>query len=323
MSHPSAAVPAKPASLTRFAWLSIAAAVLTIGLKTAAWRLTGSVGILSDAMESMVNLAAAIIALIVLTVAEKEPDDEHAYGHNKAEYFSSGVEGALIIFAAVLIIAAAVSRLLHPSPIESVGLGLAVSGVASVVNLLVALRLMRAGREHRSITLEADAHHLLADVWTTVGVLVGVGLVAVTGWQRLDPVIALLVAVNVIVTGVKLVRRSMLGLLDTAIPVADREALDRVLATYTAGEPIQIHAIRTRQAGARNFVSMHVLVPGDWSVQHGHALLEAIERDVHAALPATTVFTHLESLDDPASWADTKLDRAEPAAEPAVGAGTR
>ena len=321
MSAPRAAARAEAGSLTRFAWLSIAAAVLAIGLKTLAWRLTGSVGLLSDALESVVNLAAAIVALIVLTVVEKEPDDEHAYGHNKAEYFSSGVEGALIIFAAALIVVAAVGRLLRPEPIDSVGAGLAVSAAASVVNLLVALRLRRAGREHRSITLEADAQHLLADVWTTGGVLLGVALVAVTGWERLDPAIALLVAANIVVTGFRLVRRSMLGLLDTAIPAEDRATLDRVIAAHAAAAPIQVHAVRTRQAGARSFVSMHVLVPGSWSVQRGHALLEEIERDIHAALPGSTVFTHLESLDDPASWADTQLDRAGSAHGSAAGAG--
>jgi cation diffusion facilitator family transporter len=297
-------------TLTRFAWLSIAAAVATIGLKGAAYVLTGSVGLLSDALESVVNLVAALIALIVLSVAEKEPDEEHAYGHYKAEYFSSGVEGGLILVAAASIVLAAIPRLIHPQHLELVGPGVAVSALASLINFLVARRLLRAGQEHRSITLEADAQHLMADVWTSIGVLAGVGATVATGWTRLDPIVALVVAVNIVWTGTRLIRRSLLGLLDTALPPAERARIDAVLRPYQERDGIEVHAIRTRQAGARNFISMHVLVPGDWSVHKGHRLLEAIEHDLHAALPGTTVFTHLESLDDPASWADTRLDRA-------------
>lgn len=310
-------------SLTRFAWLSILAAALTIGLKTGAYLLTGSVGLLSDALESLVNLVAAIAALIALSVAEKAPDEEHAYGHAKAEYFSSGLEGALILLAAGGIVIVSVPRLIHPVEISAVGVGLAVSAVATIINLGVAWRLFRAAQAHRSITLEADAHHLLADVWTSTGVLIGIAAVALTGRHRLDPLIALAVAVNIVRIGVDLVRRSMLGLLDTALPPEARRAIEAVLERYRRSEGIQTHALRTRQAGARWFISVHVLVPGNWTVQRGHRLLEAIERDIRAALPAETitVFTHLESLDDPASWADTSLDRSEvaggaPAAPP-------
>ena len=295
-------------SLTRFAWLSIGAAFATIGLKMVAYWLTGSVGLLSDALESLVNLVAAIMALAMLTVAARPPDEEHAYGHGKAEYFSSGVEGALIMLAAVSIIATAIPRLLNPQPLEEVGLGLGVSLAASLINLGVARVLLRAGRHYHSITLEADAHHLMTDVWTSVGVLVGIGAVALTGWQWLDPVIALLVAANIVWSGVKLVQRSALGLLDTALPADELGAVQRVLDSYTK-EGVEFHALRTRQGGARRFVSMHVLAPGWWTIQRGHGLLERIERDIRRDLPNTTVFTHLEPIEDPASWEDMHLDR--------------
>ena len=295
-------------SLARFAWVSIAAAVATIAMKTAAWLLTGSVGLLSDAAESVVNLAAALTALWMLTLAVRPPDEEHPYGHAKAEYFASGVEGGLILVAAVAIAWTAVGRLLHPRPIAQVGLGLAVSTGASLVNLVVARVLFRAGRQYRSIALEADARHLMTDVWTSAGVLVGIGVVALTGWQWLDPVVALGVAANIVWTGVRLVHRSAQGLLDTALPAEQQEALQAVLARF-AGPEVRFHAVRTRQAGARSFVSMHVLVPGDWTVGNGHRLAEEVEREVRAALPQVTVFTHLESLDDPASFLDEGLDR--------------
>ena len=301
---------AEPLSLTRFAWLSIAAAVLTIALKAAAYWLTGSVGLLSDALESLVNLVAAIMALAMLTIAARPADEEHTYGHSKAEYFSSGVEGALIVLAAVSIGWAAWPRLLHPQPIEQPGLGLAISVAASILNFIVARILLAAARRYHSITLEADAHHLMTDVWTSAGVLVGVVAVVLTGWERLDPIIALLVAANIIWTGVQLVRRSALGLLDTALPAEEQAAVRQVLDRYAQPE-VQFHALRTRQAGARRFVSMHVLVPGSWTVHRGHALLEQIERDIRAVLPNATIFTHLEALDDPTSWQDTALDRAE------------
>jgi cation diffusion facilitator family transporter len=303
-------VPENRKSLTRFAWLSIAAAVLTIALKSVAYFITGSVGLLSDAVESVVNLIGGIMALAMLTVAARPADEDHAYGHSKAEYFSSGLEGGLILVAALSIAVAAVMRLLTPKPLEAIGLGLVVSLAASLVNLVVALLLLRAGRKHNSITLEANAHHLLTDVWTSVGVLVGVGIVAFTGWQRLDPSVALLVAANIVWTGVRIVRRSIGGLMDVALSADDVTVVRKVLQTFSEGG-VQYHALRTRQAGARKFISVHVLVPGDWTVQRGHELLERIEDDIRRVLPDAVVFTHLESLDDPASWEDQTLERQE------------
>jgi cation diffusion facilitator family transporter len=295
-------------SLTRFAWLSIVAAVLTIGLKTAAYLITGSVGLLSDAVESLVNLVGGVLALAMLTVAARPADEDHAYGHSKAEYFSSGVEGTLIVIAAGSIAVAAIQRLLVPRPLEQVGLGLAVTALAALINLGVAGMLLRTGRKANSITLEANAHHLLTDVWTSAGVIVGVGAVGLTGWVRLDPVLALLVAANIVRTGIGIVHRSILGLMDTALPAVQRELIDRAMEPYRR-QGVEFHATRTRQSGSRRFVSTHVLVPGDWTVQKGHELLDRIEADIRAVIPDATVFTHLESLDDPASWDDMSLDR--------------
>ncbi|MBL8101219.1 MAG: cation transporter [Anaerolineales bacterium] len=296
--------------LTRFAWLSIGAAVLTIALKTIAYFLTGSVGLLSDALESLVNLAGALMALAMLTIAARPADEDHAYGHSKAEYFSSGVEGTLILIAAVSIIIAAVPRFISPRPLEQVGLGLGVSVIASVINLIAALILLRAGKKNNSITLQANAHHLLTDVWTSVGVLAGVGVVVLTGWQRLDPIMAFIVAGNIIWSGVRIVRESALGLMDTALPSEEQETLKKMLEPYLA-QGIQYHALRTRQSGSRRFASFHVLVPDSWTVQRGHQLLEKIEADIRRVLPSITVFTHLEPLGDPTSWDDTALDREE------------
>lgn len=295
-------------SLTRYAWISIAAAVATIALKTTAYYLTGSVGLLSDALESLVNLVGGIMALAILTIAARPADKDHAYGHGKAEYFSSGVEGALILVAALSIAFTAIPRLFHPPELEQVGAGLAVSVVASLINLGVALLLLRVGKKHHSITLEANAHHLLTDVWTSVGVLAGVGTVVLTGWLWMDPVVALLVAANIVWTGVHIVWRSISGLMDPALSEEDLATINQVLDSYQ-NEEVQFHALRSRQAGARKFVSVHVLVPGTWTVHHGHALLENIEESLRRALPNITVFTHLESLDDPASWDDQALDR--------------
>ncbi len=291
-----------------FAWLSIAAALATIILKVGAWQLTGSVGLLSDALESGVNLVAAIVALIALTIAAREPDEEHAYGHGKAEYFSSGVEGGLIILAAVGIFISAIPRLLQPQEIERVGIGLAVAVIAAIINGLVGWRLMIAARHTRSIVLQADAHHLFTDVWTSVGVVVGVALVAFTGWLRLDAIIAIAIGINIIFTGYKLVNASIHGLLDTAIPMEDLDKVERVLRRYQMEHDIVTHALRTRESGTRRFVSMHVLVPGDWTVSQGHDLVGAIERDIRDVLPETTVFTHLEPIDEPESWDDAGLD---------------
>jgi cation diffusion facilitator family transporter len=294
--------------LPRYAWLSIAAALATIALKTLAWWITGSVGLLSDAMESLVNLVAAIVALVMLGLAARPPDEEHAYGYSKAEYFASGFEGTLIFVAAAAIAVAAIDRLIAPQPITSIGIGLAISTVAAAVNLGVGVVLMRAGRQHRSIALEADARHLMTDVWTTAGVIVAVLLVAVTGWQPLDPLVALAVAANILWSGVGLIRRSFLGLLDRALPSDERRAIEAILGAY-GGEGVQYHALRTREAAGRSFVSVHILVPGDWSVQRGHDVLERIEADIRSRLPTASVLTHLEPREDPASFEDVALDR--------------
>ena len=301
---------AEKANLSRFAWLSICAAVLTIALKTVAFWLTGSVGLLSDALESLVNLVAAIMALAMLTVATRPADEMHAYGYSKAEYFSSGLEGALILLAAAGIVWTAVPRLLVSQPLEHIGIGLVVSVVASAINFGVARVLLSAGKEYRSIILEADARHLMTDVWTSAGVVLAVGAIALTGWLRLDPIIALIVAANILRTGWQLLSRSTRGLLDAALPAAEQDAIKQVLNRYES-QDIQYHALRTRQAGTRAFISLHVLVPRDWTIQRGHDLLERLERDIRAAVPGAHLFTHLEPQGDPAAWEDIGLDRKD------------
>jgi cation diffusion facilitator family transporter len=295
-------------SLARYAWISIAAALITIVLKAVAYLVTGSVGLLSDVLESFVNLAGALMALGMLTIAARPADENHAYGHSKAEYFSSGVEGTLILIAALGIGAAAVHRLITPRQLEQVGMGIGVSIAASLVNLFVARLLLRAGRQYGSITLEANAGHLLTDVWTSAGVVFGVGAVALTGWYWLDPVIALMVAANIVGSGGRIVYKSVSGLMDAALPEDERAILQKVLEPYMQNG-VACHAIRTRQSGRRRFISLHVLVPGGWTVHKGHGMLEEIEASVCKTLPNVTVFTHLEPLDDPASWNDTELDR--------------
>lgn len=291
-----------------YAWLSIAAALATLTLKGLAWLLTGSVGLLSDALESVVNLAGAVMALAMLTVAERPADEGHAFGHGKAEYFSSGFEGLLILLAAATIAIAAVERLLHPQQLEQIGLGLMVSVSASLINLVVGRILLLAGRRRRSITLEADAHHLLTDVWTSAGVILGVAGVAATGWLWLDPLLALLVASNIVWTAWRLLQRTTTGLMDGSLPPEQHALVLNILERYRS-LGIDYHALRTRESGARRFVSLHVLVPGVWTIDHGHQLLEDIEREIRQALPHTSVFTHLEPLDDPASQDDIGLDR--------------
>lgn len=294
--------------LVRLLWLSIAAAVATIALKTGAWALTGSVGLLSDAAESVVNLVAAGVAMGVLRWARKPADEEHAFGHAKAEYFSAGVEGAMIFIAAVGIAVVAVARLIDPQPLDDVGLGVAVAAGASAINFAVGLALVRAGRAHRSITAEANGRHLLTDVITSAGVVAGVVAVSITGWERLDPLIALAVAANIIVAGATLLRRSVGGLMDRAIDAAALAHLEEVLDRFRA-DGVEFHAVRTRESGHRAFVSAHVLVPGGWTVQDGHDLVERVESEVRAVIPGAVVFTHLEPLEDPLSFADTRLDR--------------
>ena len=295
-------------NLKRYAWLSIAAAVVTILLKGVAWWLTGSVGLLSDALESFVNLAGALMALAMLSLAAAPADDRHAYGHGKAEYFSSAFEGFLILLAAVSIAYTAIERFLHPQAIEAVGIGLLVSVVASFINLFAARELLKAGRAHNSITLEADAKHLMTDVWTSVGVIIGVGLVWASGWLWLDPLIALIVAANIVWTGWQLLQRSASGLMDEAIPKEQIAAIEVVLDNYRR-QGLDFHALRTRQAGRQAFISMHVLVPGAWTVQRGHDRLEQIEAAIRAAIPFSHLTTHLEPIEDPLSHSDEVLDR--------------
>jgi len=290
-------------SARNYSYLSVIAAILTIALKLNAYLLTNSVGFLSDALESGVNLVAAICAVWAITYAAKPPDEEHVYGHSKAEYFSSGFEGALILVAAVGIAIAAIPRLFDPQPLEQLGIGLGLSVFASLINGGVALVLLRAGKRLHSITLKADAHHLLTDVWTSVGVILGIILVSVTGWLILDPIIAIVVAVNIVWTGIKLITESGSALLDASIPLEEQQMIKEILSSYNPQE-IQFHAIRTRMAGTKRFASFHVLVPGAWTVQQGHDLCEEVETNICRTLPNMSVITHLEPLEDPKSWND-------------------
>jgi cation diffusion facilitator family transporter len=277
-------------------------------LKTAAYFLTGSVGLLSDALESLVNLAGGLMAVVMLTVAAQPADERHPYGHSKAEYFSSVVEGALILLAAASISVAAIHRLISPKPLDQIGIGLGISILASLVNLGVAVVLLRASKRYESITLKANAHHLLTDVWTSAGVLVGIGAVVLTGWTQLDPIVALVVAANIVWTGFRIMRDSVGGLMDAAISAGDQQKIRDILEAHLE-EGAQYHALRTRQSGAQRFISFHMLVPGDWTVARGHQLIDHIETDLRSALAHVTVFSHLESLEDPAAWDDLELRR--------------
>jgi cation diffusion facilitator family transporter len=296
-------------NLERFAWLSVGAAFATIALKTLAWWLTGSVGLLSDALESIVNLAAALLAVTMLRVAASPPDENHPYGFSKAEYFAAGIEGALIVLAAAGILASAIPRLLEPEPLDSPGLGLTLSVAASGINLAVGVLLIRVGRRHHSIALEADGHHLITDVWTSAGVIIGVGLVFLTGWLRLDPLVALGVAAHIVWTGLRLMRRSWRGLLDAAIPTEDTGEVTKLFAEYSKRYGVSFHALRTRQAGKRRFISFHFLVPDAWSVAQAHRLSEEIEERIRSLVPNASIFTHIEPISDPSSYEDQGLDR--------------
>jgi len=299
-------------NLVRYAWLSVAAALLTFFLKMGSWQATGSVSLLSDALESLANLAAGLIAVASLSVAARPADDEHAYGHTKAEYFASGIEGALILIAAAGIGWSAVDRLMEPQLLTRPMLGILLSAVAAAINLVVARVLFRVGRKHHSVALEADAKHLMTDVWTSVVVIVAVALVSLTGWSWLDPALGLLLACHIVVTGIRLVHQSMLGLMDTGLPPEELAAVRALLDSF---EPrgVQHHALRTRVAGARRFMSVHLLFPGEWTVTRAHALSEEIEAALRAAVPRLTILTHLEPIEDPASWHDVELDRSPPA----------
>lgn len=305
-------------SLTAYGWLSFAAAIITIALKSYAWWLTDSVGLLSDALESLINLVAAIIMIVVLSISSQPPDDDHAYGHEKIEYFSSGAEGIMILLAAFSIGATAWERLWHPQALQSLDIGIGISILASLVNLVVAQILIRVGKQRHSITLEADGKHLMTDVWTTVGILLGIGLIAVANyfplsrdfaqqlglanWDIVDPIIALLVAINIVWAGIHLLQRTASGLLDAALPAQEQAAIVDVLEQFVVSDQISYHALRTRYAGARRFMSVHILVPGEWTVQQGHDLVETIELQLMTLFDYIDIDTHLEPIEDAASW---------------------
>jgi cation diffusion facilitator family transporter len=302
-------------SLKKFIYLSIAAAVATITIKFLAYYLTNSVSLFSDALESCVNLVAAMFALIMLTIAEKPADEEHAFGHHKAEYFSSAIEGGLIILAAFSIIWTAIPRVIYPQPLENIGIGLLIAGGASVINLVVGLILIKKGRRNNSITLEADGKHLLTDVYTSAGVFIGIGIVKLTGFIVLDGIVAIGVALNILWTGYQLMRRSAMGLLDSGIPVAELSKIITLLESLKF-QDIEYHSLLTRQAGQRKFISLHVLFPGHLTIQEGHNIVEKIEKDIRNLFNVpVTVFTHLEPKEDPVSMLDIGIDRDEPPAE--------
>jgi len=298
-----------PTRLERYAWLSIGAALATMGLKAWAWQLTGSVGFLSDALETLVNLAAAVLALSMLRLAASPPDKEFPFGLSKAEYLSAGIEGALIVAAACGIAWAAYPRLLAPQPIETPLLGILLTGAATAINLAVGLLLIRVGRREDSITLEADGRHLMTDVWTSCGVIAGVAIAATTGWLILDPLIALAVAAHILWVGFRLMRRSVSGLLDASISRLDQDEVTKLFAEYSRRYGVSFHALRTRRAGARRFISFHILVPDAWTVAHAHDLSEEIESRIRSMVRNAVVFTHIEPISDPASYDDQKLDR--------------
>jgi cation diffusion facilitator family transporter len=290
-------------NLAKFAWMSIIVSVVVFGMKMAAWWATGSVGLLSDALESTVNIVAAIVALLALRTAMKPADAMHHFGRGKAEYFSASIEGFMILLAAIIIVYTAIERIISPRDLEQIGWGLTISTVAAVINGGTALILVRAGKLHRSPVLIADGKHLMTDVWTSVGVIVGVGLVVVTGWNRLDGIVALAVGLNIIVTGINLLRSSTAGLMDKALSDEDHLKIVEVLTKYESDE-VKFHALQTREAGRQRFVSMHVLVPGAWTIQKGHDLSEELEAEIIEQLPDTIITTHVEPLEDERSWAD-------------------
>ncbi len=299
----------KSTHLKKFIYLSVATAVATILLKFYAYRVTNSVGLLSDALESLVNLFAAIFALIMLNLSQQPADRKHEFGHSKAEYFSSAIEGALILVAAFSIIYSAVPRIIHPTELEHVGTGLIFSLLASLLNLGTGLILIKSGKKHKSLILEADGKHLMTDVWTSGGVIVGILLVKLTGWLILDPIIAILVALNIIYTGYKLISRSASGLMDAAIPDEELQKITDYLDSLKEKE-ITYHSLMTREAGRRIFVSLHLLVPGKWTVKEGHDCAEMVEQAIINMFDEpTTICTHLEPVEDPASMYDIGIDR--------------
>ncbi len=294
--------------LTRYIWISIVAAVVTIALKTGAWYLTGSVGLLSDAVESVINLIAAIMAMVMLKISMLPPDSNHEFGHGKAEYFSSFTEGLLIMAASGGIAYTAIDRFITPRPVEQIGIGLFVSLIATVINFTVSRILLNAGKKYRSIILEADAHHLMTDVWTSVAVIGGVGAVGLTGWLKLDSIVAFAVSLNILWTAFVIMKRSVAGLMDASLSVQEQDIIEAVLSRYRE-QGVLFHALLTRQGASRRFVSVHVLVPGKMSVHDAHHIAEDVEKDIRTALPDTVVFTHIEPADDEISFVDIPLDR--------------
>lgn len=298
----SAQAPVDARFLMRFMWVSVFTAVATVIIKGVAAYLTGSVGLLSDALESVVNLVAAVVALWALALSAKPADHNHDFGHGKAEYMSSAVEGALIFVAASGIIVSAIQRFITPQPVEELGLGLALSTTASILNGLVGYMLIRQGKKHRSIVLEADGRHLLTDVLTSVGVIAGIFLIMLTGLQILDPIIAILVGINILFTGGTLVRRSVVGLLDAALPPEEVSLIRATMVEVIGSRPVEITELLTRESGRERFVHATVLVPCDWTVLESHDLADALESAVDGALPATDTFIHVEPahIDHPA-----------------------
>lgn len=284
---------------------SVAVAVATIALKTLAWWITGSVGLLSDAMESFVNLASAVFALVMVTIAQRPADQEHPYGHHKAEYFSSGFEGILIMGAALGIVWAAAGRLAAPQPLEQVGWGLALSIVSSALNGLLAWAMFGAARQHRSIALEADARHLVTDVWTSAGVVVGIGAVALTGWLWLDAVVAIGVALNILWEGFHLMRRSSQGLMDEALDEAELAEIEKTLAIFRH-PTIRFDHVNTRRSGQRRFVDLHMHMPGNWTLGRAAALRTSVEQALMSAVPGLRATIQLLPSDVEAHFDDEK-----------------
>lgn len=292
----------------KLAGISITASLFTIVLKLCAFFLTNSVSLLSDALESFVNLLAATITFFMVRLANKPADETHPYGHSKAEYISSVAEGFFIMIAAAAIIITAIQRLLHPAALEKPGFGLAFSIVASLINLVVGLMLIKNGKKRNSVALEADGHHLMTDVYTTVGVLVGLVIVYTTRLFILDPIIAIIVGLNIISAGFSIVQKSLAGFMDSSIEKGYLKFIKNTFTEYKSRN-MMFHGLRTRRSGSRKFISFHVLVPGEWSVQKAHSLVEEIEKKLRDSIPQTTITTHIEPLEDPLSWGDAGLDR--------------
>jgi cation diffusion facilitator family transporter len=286
--------------------LSILAAIVTVGLKAIAYLLTGSVGLLSDALESTINLVAAVAAYASLVYAARPVDADHTYGHEKIEYFSSGLEGGLILVAAGGIAWYAVRRLIHPEPLEPLGSSLILAMAAAVINGAVAVVLLRAGKKTGSLILEADGKHLMTDFWTTTGVVAALALVAWTGWVMLDPIIALVIAANILWTAFDLMGRSFHGLMDRALPESEQEQVRAAIRAHLSGQ-MDYHALRTRQAGTRRFVDFHLLVPGNSSVSWAHAVADRIEESIQAALPGVETTIHIEPIEERQAWEDSAL----------------